>query len=134
MSTPSKKRRKAREWMQNESARHAAEERRLRTQCETKVACAERLVQEERAKYEELVPANHDDVIFPLGKPEHHTIFIAGRADPWNSPMIVDRADPNYWMHARMGMRRRFRLQVEQRALRLPDGTTVIWYELRRAS
>lgn len=127
MSTPSKKRRAAREWMQRVTERHENAMRSLRDMHQANVKAAR---EDERRKLTVLIPRNDDDVVYPLGKPEGAFFDIHAKYEPWHQggfPPFGMKEDSYYEYMARC---ERHRLRITQHALRLPDGISVVWFGL----
>ena len=114
MSTPSKRRRAARAWMHKERAAHDATVSRLEHRHRENL---------KRAKDDltRMIPREDDGVFYPQGKLTHPHGRITIAEHP---PLIFNPSDYAYYpVDYRI-----FHLQAVQHALRLPDGTTVVWW------
>lgn len=122
MSTPSKKRRKAREWMQRTAAENQQRIDWMRRDCE-------RRVREEHDRLTRMIPREERqgydrEVFYPQGKIDKPFIRIALHQDL--PPALFDRnAAYNAYLYGRMEV---IDLRAVQHALVLPDGTKVVWW------
>lgn len=115
MSTPSKARRKRREWMHafnNDMNLMAADYSRRVVEAR----------KDERARLTQTIPRDDDGVFYPSGKITHPYIRIMARTefDP------VELYDPKRLDYLRYAHIEEFGLKAEQFALVLPDGTRVV--------
>jgi len=121
MSSPSRKRERARAWMHAERAKRDELEARLRKEKEQAIKEARA---DERERQTFMLAPDDDMTITPLGKPEQVNLVVAStREDPLNVDRIFNRRDLRYYP-----MPKRFHLRATQHALVLPDGVKVVWY------
>lgn len=99
----SKRRRRAREWMQRECARHDESIQHEREYAEERVAS-------ERRKWERIVAVEDGETIFPSGRVHQPVLRVRLR-------------------EGLLTVMRDVALFAKQRSLKLPDGTKVVWWD-----
>lgn len=124
MSTPSKKRRKAREWMHEQKLKQNSDLKRClelaKEEADKRVVRAK---EEERARLTAML-APSEDVCHPLGKPEE-TMFMVPARERNFMPRVLNPRDLRYYDMARV-----YRFRVKQHAQVMPCGLRVVWYGL----
>jgi hypothetical protein len=119
MSTPSKKRRKAREWMQKEAAKRADDHREYNR-------LVNAAIRAERDRLTRMIYTDkYDDVVYPQGNIDHPYLKIMDNMNPTpgflaNNMAAIAMSRPPIYV-----------LEAEQHALLLPNGTKVVWYGWR---